>query len=90
MHVSSQERLRPVVQICLAVRHVHEKGIQHRELKPSNLLVPEIDGQAVVKIIDFAIVKARRLLASRRIVVKEWRDDAVIPLGRFAGFGGAL
>ena len=34
------------------------RGIIHRDLKPSNILVAEVDGAPVPKIIDFGIAKA--------------------------------
>ncbi|RYD35146.1 MAG: serine/threonine protein kinase, partial [Verrucomicrobiaceae bacterium] len=35
-----------------------QKAILHRDLKPSNILVTEIDGRPVPKVIDFGIAKA--------------------------------
>lgn len=52
------DRLMLFVEICRAVQHAHQKGIIHRDLKPSNLLVTEVDGKPVPKVIDFGIVKA--------------------------------
>jgi eukaryotic-like serine/threonine-protein kinase len=45
-------------QVCAGAQHAHLRGIIHRDLKPSNLLVTEVDGQPVPKIIDFGIAKA--------------------------------
>jgi tetratricopeptide (TPR) repeat protein len=53
-----EERLRLFQAVCAGVQHAHQKGIIHRDLKPNNLLVTEIDGLAVPKIIDFGIAKA--------------------------------
>jgi len=53
-----EQRLRLFQQVCAGVQHAHQKGIIHRDLKPSNILVTEIDGVAVPKIIDFGIAKA--------------------------------
>jgi non-specific serine/threonine protein kinase/serine/threonine-protein kinase len=36
----------------------HQKAIIHRDLKPSNILVSEVDGKPVPKIIDFGVAKA--------------------------------
>ena len=55
---SLQVRLSLFVQVCHAVQHAHQKGIIHRDLKPSNILVMEVDGAPVPKIIDFGIAKA--------------------------------
>jgi serine/threonine protein kinase len=43
------------MRICLGVHHAHQKGVIHRDLKPSNVLVAEVDGQPMPKIIDFGI-----------------------------------
>jgi tetratricopeptide (TPR) repeat protein len=53
-----RERLHLFHQVCMAVQHAHQKGIIHRDLKPSNILVTEIDGHPVPKVIDFGIAKA--------------------------------
>ncbi|RYD49211.1 MAG: serine/threonine protein kinase, partial [Verrucomicrobiaceae bacterium] len=36
----------------------HQKGVVHRDIKPSNILVENIDGTFVPKVIDFGIAKA--------------------------------
>jgi serine/threonine protein kinase len=56
--VSTEERLRLFVQICHAIQHAHQKGIIHRDIKPTNILVSVNDGVAVPKVIDFGIAKA--------------------------------
>jgi serine/threonine protein kinase len=52
------ERLRLFIPVCQAVQHAHQKAVLHRDLKPSNILVAEIDGQPVPKVIDFGVAKA--------------------------------
>ncbi len=52
------ERLRLFIQVCQAVHHAHEKGILHRDLKPSNVLVTEVAGTPMPKVIDFGIAEA--------------------------------
>jgi non-specific serine/threonine protein kinase/serine/threonine-protein kinase len=53
-----RERLLLFVAVCEGVQHAHQKGIVHRDLKPSNVLVTEVDGKAMPKIIDFGVAKA--------------------------------
>lgn len=52
------DRLRLMLPVCAAVQHAHQKGVIHRDLKPTNVLVAEHDGRAVPKVIDFGIAKA--------------------------------
>lgn len=52
------QRIDLFIPVCQAVQHAHQKAILHRDLKPSNILVTEIDGTPVPKIIDFGIAKA--------------------------------
>ena len=51
-------RLALFAQVCDAVQHAHQKGVIHRDLKPGNVLVTEVDDRPVPKVIDFGIAKA--------------------------------
>jgi serine/threonine protein kinase len=55
---TTRERLELFIDICGAVQHAHQKGIIHRDLKPGNILVTEIEGKPVPKVIDFGVAKA--------------------------------
>src|SRR5664279_137239 len=46
------------MQVCEGVQHAHQKAIIHRDLKPSNILVVEVDGKPMPRIIDFGLAKA--------------------------------
>jgi WD40 repeat protein/serine/threonine protein kinase len=53
-----RDRLELFLHVCQAVQHAHHKGIIHRDIKPTNVLVTLHDGVPVPKIIDFGIAKA--------------------------------
>lgn len=53
-----RQRLELFIPVCQAVQHAHQKAVLHRDLKPSNILVTEVDGKPVPKVIDFGIAKA--------------------------------
>jgi WD40 repeat protein/serine/threonine protein kinase len=56
-----RERIELFLQACEGVQHAHQNAIIHRDLKPANILVIEVDGKAVPRIIDFGIAKAENL-----------------------------
>jgi eukaryotic-like serine/threonine-protein kinase len=56
--LDTRERLELFIKTCEGVQHAHQKAIIHRDLKPSNILVTEVDGKPVPRIIDFGIAKA--------------------------------
>src|SRR6202161_3774587 len=53
-----RQRLELFVQACEGVQHAHQKAIIHRDLKPPNILVVEVDGNPLPRIIDFGLAKA--------------------------------
>src|ERR1700728_1918547 len=53
----ARERLALLIKVCEGVQHAHQKAIMHRDLKPSNILVVEVDGKPMPRIIDFGIAK---------------------------------
>ncbi len=56
--LNTKERLELFIQVCNAVQHAHQKGIIHRDIKPTNVMVTHQDGKPVPKVIDFGIAKA--------------------------------
>jgi eukaryotic-like serine/threonine-protein kinase len=56
--LSLEARIALFRQVCAALQHAHGKGVIHRDLKPTNILITEINGQPQPKIIDFGIAKA--------------------------------
>ena len=55
--LSPSERLLIFTKVCDGVQHAHQKAIIHRDLKPTNILVVEVDGKPVPRIIDFGLAK---------------------------------
>lgn len=45
-------------QICLSLQEAHEQGIIHRDIRPDNIILVEINGKSdIVKVIDFSVSK---------------------------------
>jgi serine/threonine protein kinase len=57
-HLPVHTRMELFITACQAIQHAHHKGIIHRGIKPSNVLVTRNDGTPVVKVIDFGVAKA--------------------------------
>ena len=56
-------RLELFLQVCDGVQHAHQNAVMHRDLKPSNILIVDVDGKPVPRIIDFGLAKASGLAA---------------------------
>jgi serine/threonine protein kinase len=56
--LTMRQRLELFILVCDGVQHAHQKAIIHRDLKPSNILVSEINGKPMPRIIDFGVAKA--------------------------------
>ena len=70
----TEERLKLFVQVCHAVQHAHQKGIIHRDLEPSNILVTLHDGVPVPKVIDFGIAKATQQPLTNKTVFTQFQQ----------------
>ena len=74
--------------VCHAVQHAHQKGIIHRDIKPTNILVTLHDGVPVPKIIDFGIAKAINQQLTANTVYTGHGQMIGTPLYMSPGAGG--
>jgi serine/threonine protein kinase/Tfp pilus assembly protein PilF len=56
--LNNRQRLELFNKVCDGIQHAHQKGIIHRDIKTSNVLVTIQDDKPVPKIIDFGVAKA--------------------------------
>jgi non-specific serine/threonine protein kinase/serine/threonine-protein kinase len=56
--LNNRQRLELLIQVCEGIQHAHQKGIIHRDIKASNVLVTIQDDRPIPKIIDFGVAKA--------------------------------
>ena len=78
--LSTEERLKLFDTVCKAVQHAHQRGVIHRDLKPSNIIVAEIDGAAVPKVIDFGVAKAMGQTLTDETVYTQFSQMVGTPL----------
>ncbi len=80
--LSIRDRLGLFIQACEGVQHAHQKAIIHRDLKPANILVVEVDGKPVPRIIDFGLAKAT--------IPQVTGESPLTQLGHFVGTPGYM
>jgi serine/threonine protein kinase/tetratricopeptide (TPR) repeat protein len=56
--LTPKERLELFMPVCQAIQHAHQKGIIHRDIKPTNVMVTLHDNKPLPKVIDFGVAKA--------------------------------
>ncbi len=52
LKISKKARLKLFVEVCKAVHGLHQRGVVHRDLRPSKIIV---DGKATARVIDFGV-----------------------------------
>ncbi|WDE02626.1 serine/threonine-protein kinase [Thalassomonas actiniarum] len=55
--LSISKRLQLFIKVANTIQYAHQKGIVHRDIKPQNILITQVNGQGEPKIIDFGIAE---------------------------------
>ena len=76
------------IPVCQALHHAHSEGILHRDIKPSNVMVTEVDGTPVPKVIDFGIAKATDQRAVEQTMFTQFGQFVGTPELPESGGGG--
>ncbi|TWT34977.1 Serine/threonine-protein kinase PknB [Thalassoglobus neptunius] len=78
--LTTRKRLSLFLDVCRAIQHAHQKGIIHRDIKPTNILVTLRDGKPVPKVIDFGVAKALSQKLTARTVYTAFGQMIGTPL----------
>ncbi len=77
--LATKQRLELFIEVCRAIQHAHQKGIIHRDIKPTNVMVTRHDGTGVPKVIDFGIAKATQQRLTETLRFPEYHQFICTP-----------
>jgi tetratricopeptide (TPR) repeat protein len=79
-NLDTRQRLELFIEVCKAVQHAHQKGIIHRDIKPTNVLITlHDDGAPLAKVIDFGIAKATQKSLTEKTLFTEFKQFVGTP-----------
>ncbi|MHC4707859.1 MAG: serine/threonine protein kinase, partial [Planctomycetota bacterium] len=79
-NLETRQRLELFIEVCRAVQHAHQKGIIHRDIKPTNVLITlHDDGTPLAKVIDFGIAKATQKSLTEKTLFTEFKQFVGTP-----------
>lgn len=55
--LSVQRCLEILIPVCQVLAEAHRAGIVHRDIKPDNIFLHQVEGKEVIKVVDFGIAK---------------------------------
>lgn len=81
------ERIKIVNQVLRAFQYIHTKGLLHRDISPSNILIKKYDDVNIIKIADFGLVKVpNSTLTSLYSTVKGAFNDPALDSEGYANY----
>lgn len=81
--LSVAETARVIRHVARALARAHDAEIVHRDLKPENIFVVQNDDEALIKVLDFGIAKARPMTADQSAVSLATRTGALMGTPHF-------
>lgn len=77
--LDTPSRLELMARVCDAVQHAHQRGVIHRDLKPGNVLVEEVDGEPQPKVVDFGVARAMDVEAAASMLTERSEIVGTLP-----------